>query len=134
MRRRGRSLFSLVVLFATFAIQGLSPARSNVLLQGFYWDVPSPAAGNNTADWWWDHLAAQANALRQVGFTGVWIPPVLKGNSGGYSVGYDPFDDYDLGSKLQKGTQPTRYGTREQLERCCAMLRANGLEIYADIV
>ncbi len=29
---------------------------------------------------------------------------------------------------------PTRYGTREQLERACAMLRANGLDIYVDMV
>src|SRR5207247_1514020 len=99
-----------------------------------YWDVPSPAAGNPTAPWWWDSLGGQANSIRSYGFTGIWIPPVWKGASGGYSVGYDPFDDYDIGSKNQKGTIPTRYGTREQLEKCCAMLRANGLDIYADIV
>src|SRR5207244_907648 len=44
------------------------------------------------------------------------------------------FDDYDLGSKNQMSTTTTRYGTREQLEKACAMMRANGLEIYADIV
>lgn len=109
-------------------------AHANVLMQAFYWDVPSPAAGTASAPWWWDKLGAQANAIRTAGFTGMWIPPPLKGASGGYSVGYDPFDDYDLGSKNQMGTVPTRYGTREQLEKCCAMLRANGLEIYADIV
>src|SRR5690242_4617722 len=92
----------LISVFAAWLAFGLASARSNVLIQGFYWDVPSPSAGNGSADWWWDHLAARANALRQAGFTGVWIPPVLKGASGGYSVGYDPFDDYDLGSKLQK--------------------------------
>jgi hypothetical protein len=49
-------------------------------------------------------------------------------------VGYGPFDDYDRGSKNQKGTLPTRYGTREQLERRVAMLRANGLDVYVDWV
>ncbi len=109
-------------------------SQAGVLLQGFYWDVPSPAAGTSSAPWWWDHLGAQANALKLSGFSAVWIPPVLKGAAGGYSDGYDPFDDYDIGSKSQMGTIPTRYGTREQLEKCCAMLRANSLSIYCDIV
>ncbi|HZT42975.1 MAG TPA: alpha-amylase family glycosyl hydrolase [Chthonomonadaceae bacterium] len=132
MDRRLRWFFSALVLGAGLFVA--RPASSDVLLQGFYWDVPSPAAGNTSAQWWWDHLAHQANTLASYGFTAVWIPPELKGNSGGYSDGYDPFDDYDLGSKNQKSTITTRYGKREQLERCCAILRANGLNIYADIV
>ncbi|MCC6485733.1 MAG: hypothetical protein IT209_12900 [Armatimonadetes bacterium] len=109
-------------------------ARAPVMLQGFYWDVPSPAAGDKLAPWWWDQLASEAEELGRSGFTSVWIPPVLKGASGGFSVGYDPFDDYDLGSKDQRGTVPTRYGTREQLERSVAVMRANGLAVYVDLV
>ena len=78
--------------------------------------------------------ARQAHAIRQAGFTAVWLPPVWKGASGIQSVGYDPFDDYDLGSKDQRGTIPTRYGTREQLARCLAMPRANDLDVYVDLV
>jgi alpha-amylase len=104
------------------------------MMQGFYWNVPSVAAGNTGADWWWDHLARQANAIKLAGISAVWIPPELKCNSGGFSNGYDPFDDYDIGSKNQKSTITTRFGTRTQLERCCAMLHANSLQIYADIV
>lgn len=125
-------------LKVTAALAGLfvfaQTASAGVLLQGFYWDVPSPAAGTSTAPWWWDHLSGQANALKLAGFSAVWIPPVLKGAAGGYSDGYDPFDDYDLGSKNQMGTTVTRYGSREQLEHCCAMLRANSLDIYCDVV
>ncbi len=109
-------------------------AKADVMMQGFYWDVPSPSAGNASAPWWWDHLASQANVLGKAGFTAIWLPPVLKSNSGGYSVGYDPFDDYDIGSKLQKGTVPTRYGTREQLERCAAVLKSNNINCYLDLV
>lgn len=79
-------------------------------------------------------LAQQAGTLRQSGFTAVWIPPCLKGASGGYSGGYDPFDDYDLGSKNEQSTIATRFGTREQLERSVAVMRANGLDVLADIV
>ena len=104
-------------------------ALAGVLLQGFYWDAPSP--WNDT---WWDRLAADSKSLSESGFTAVWIPPVLKGASGGYSNGYDPFDDYDLGSKDQKSTYGTKWGTREQLMRMVAMMRANGLDVYFDNV
>jgi galactose oxidase len=112
-----------------------------VLLQGFFKlppnnAVPSPADGDPSVPWWWDHLASQANELRQAGFTGVWLPPALKAASGAdnRADGYAPFDDYDIGSKQQKGSIPTRFGTREQLQRCVAVMRANGLDVYLDIV
>ena len=109
-------------------------AGAGVMMQGFYYNVPSPGAGTASAPWWWDNIAKQANALKQSGFSAIWLPPCRKGAAGGYSVGYDPYDDYDLGSKNQMGTLPTRYGTREQLERCVAMLRSNGLDVYMDMV
>ncbi len=111
-----------------------------VLLQAFFFGpgkvhgVPSPLDGDQTIPFWWDHLAKQANQLRTSGFSAIWLPPPLKGASGSFSNGYDVFDDYDLGSKNQKGTIPTRYGTREQLARCAAVMRANGLDIYVDVV
>jgi len=112
-----------------------------VLLQGFYKlrpnrAVPSPADGDSKTPWWWDHLAAQASDLRTAGFTAIWLPPVLKtaSGSGPGADGYGPFDDYDIGSRNQKGSVATRYGTREQLQRCVAILRANGLDVYLDMV
>ena len=112
-----------------------------VLLQGFYKKgprhaVPSPADGNPGVAWWWDHLASQAHGFRQAGFTAVWLPPVLKTASGAgvTADGYGPFDDYDIGSRHQKGSTPTRFGSREQLQRCVAILRANGLDVYLDMV
>ncbi|MBC7807046.1 MAG: DUF1939 domain-containing protein [Akkermansiaceae bacterium] len=109
-------------------------AEAGVLMQGFYWDVPSPAAGNSAAPWWWDNLSLKANEIKLAGFTAVWIPPVNKGAAGGYSMGYDPFDDYDMGSKDQLFTFPTRFGNREQLQKSVAMMRANGLDVYVDMV
>jgi len=110
-----------------------------VLLQAFYrlgtGGVPSPAdAGAGHVPWWWDHLASQARDLRRAGFTAIWLPPPFKGAAGTLSVGYDVFDDYDLGAKPQMGTTPTRYGTRDQLARCVATLRACGLDVYVDLV
>jgi galactose oxidase len=112
-----------------------------VLLQAFYKlppneAVPSPADGKAGVSWWWDHLATQARALSLAGFTAAWLPPMLKTSSGVSpgADGYGPFDDYDIGSKDQKGSLPTRFGTREELQRCCAILRANGMDIYLDMV
>jgi galactose oxidase len=118
-----------------------------VLLQGFYKllpnnAVPSPADGKPGVPWWWDHLAAQAKALSLAGFTAVWLPPVLKSASGAGpgADGYGPYDDYDIGSKPQKSVIEnksaieTRFGKREDLQRCAAILRANGLDIYLDMV
>jgi alpha-amylase len=122
-------------------LMGTSDISDGVLLQGFFKlppnnALPSPADGKQEVPWWWDHLAAQARALSLAGFTAVWLPPVLKTASGANpgADGYGPFDDYDIGSRAQKGSLPTRYGSREQLQRCAAILRANGLDVYLDIV
>lgn len=113
-----------------------------VLLQGFYKRgmyvaLPCPADPHDgpATDWWWDHLAKQAHSLAEAGFTAIWLPPVTKAQQGigEAALGYSVFDDYDIGSRNQKGTTPTRYGNREQLTRCAAMLRANGIDIYVDL-
>jgi hypothetical protein len=111
-----------------------------VLLEGFFFGpgrvagVPSPLDGDHTLPFWWDHLASQARQLANSGFTAIWLPPPLKGASGSFSSGYDLFDDYDPGSKNQKGTIPTRYGSREALQRCAAVMRANRIDVYVDLV
>lgn len=95
--------------------------------------VPTPGPGHQV-DFWYDHIAKQAKALREAGFTAILLPCPLKADSGTFSDGFDVFDDYDLGSKDQKGTIPTRFGTREKLERCVAILRANGIDVYVELV
>src|SRR5690349_4888796 len=98
--------------------------------------VPSPFDGNKRVPWWWDHIASQANALRQAGFTAVLLPPVLKTSAGAFpgADGYGPFDDYDIGNKAQFFSTATRFRTRERLQRLTAILRANGLDVYLDMV
>ncbi len=117
-----------------------------VLLQGFYKKrpnnaVPSPADGDASVPFWWDELASQASEFRDAGFTAIWLPPALKTgtpNGGPGADGYGVFDDYDIGARRHNGPamEPTatRFGTREQLQRCIAVLRANGLDVYLDIV
>jgi alpha-amylase len=119
-----------IIFLLAFSVSMIfSPlTHAGVMLQGFYWDAES------TPDKpWWDKLSAQSNELAKAGFTSLWIPPVLKSASGGLSRGYDPYDDYDIGSKDQRGTIPTHWGTRDQLQRLVAMSRANGMQVVLDL-
>ena len=43
---------------------------------GFFWNVPTPTSGDPNGEFWWDHIAKQAKALRKAGFAAVWLPPV----------------------------------------------------------
>ena len=60
--------------------------------------------------------------------------PPQRAASGGFSMGYDPFDHYDLGDKDQRGTLATKFGTKDELLRLIAVAHANGLDVYPDIV
>lgn len=82
----------------------------------------------------YDEAAKAADYLKELGISAVWFPPAYKANGGGYSVGYDPYDLYDLGEFDQKGTIPTKYGTKEQYVNACKTLQENGISVIADIV
>lgn len=72
--------------------------------------------------------------LKDLGISAVWFPPAYKSSGGGCSVGYDPYDLFDLGEFDQKGTVPTKYGNKEQYIEACKTLQENGISVIADIV
>jgi alpha-amylase len=99
--------------------------------------VPCPLdPGTPKVPWWTDKIAALGSHFRRVGITKVMWPPLCKTQSGAFptATGYGVFDPYDIGSKLQMGSIPTRFGTAEQLQRAIGVLRANGIGSYADMV
>jgi alpha-amylase len=99
--------------------------------------VPSPYDKETPdAPWWWDHIAAQMQEWRNVGFTMILPPPCLKTASGAFpdADGYGTYDDYDAGSKLAFGSVETRFGSRERLARMVAIANRNGLDVLADVV
>ena len=97
------------------------------LLQYFEWYLPSDAAH-------WRRAAADAPRLRELGFTDVWLPPAYKGSSGIDDVGYGVYDLYDLGEFEQKGTVPTKYGTKQEYLDAIGELHRHGIRVLADIV
>jgi Alpha amylase, catalytic domain len=66
------------------------------------------------------------------GYDALWIPPVGRASSadGAGSVGYDPFNRFDLGSP----GKPTLYGTREQLQELIREAHKANVAVYADAV
>jgi alpha-amylase len=99
--------------------------------------MPAPVDKDAShAPWWWDHLANQAADFRRAGFTAVLLPPVCKTASGAApdADGYGLYDNYDIGSKKQFFSVPTRFGDRERLQRMVAIMHACGLDVYGDVV
>ena len=82
----------------------------------------------------WRQLKEQAAELAGKGITAVWIPPAYKGMAGQYDVGYSGYDLYDLGEFDQKGTIPTKYGTKDELISAIRALHDAGIHVYADVV
>jgi alpha-amylase len=64
----------------------------------------------------------------------IWLPPAYKGASGGYSVGYDSYDLFDLGEFDQKGSIATKYGDKAQLLEAIDALKRNDIAVLLDVV
>lgn len=134
-----KNLFLSFFLFFTFYFLFSTSATAQtrvkkVVLQGFWWDYWN----NNFPNAWSNYLTELAPRLKAIGIDGVWIPPSAK-CADPSGVGYSPFDAYDQGDKFQKGGSGnlnvrTRMGTKDELLRMFAVMHANNIEVYEDIV
>jgi hypothetical protein len=79
----------------------------------------------------WSELAQKMPELAEAGYNSLWLPPPTKG-SGGLSVGYDLWDPFDLGSKDQRSTMRTRYGTEAELMHMMEVAHRFGIRVYFD--
>lgn len=107
----------------------VNPTNRQLVLQGFWWDYWN----DNYQNGWANYLTELAPRLKSLGIDAVWIPPTIK-NTGTNSVGYAPFDHYDLGDKWQKGSVKTRLGDKDELLRMMAVMKANGIDVIQDVV
>ena len=101
--------------------------ENGVMFQYFEWYLPADAS-------LWRTVSANAQELSDKGVTSVWLPPAYKGQAGIDDTGYGVYDMYDLGEFDQKGTVPTKYGTRDEYIDAVKNLQACGIDVYADIV
>ncbi|QTN33380.1 hypothetical protein HZ994_14000 [Akkermansiaceae bacterium] len=79
----------------------------------------------------WKEIERKMPELAEAGYQSLWLPPPTKG-SGGLSVGYDLWDRFDLGSKDQRGSKRTRYGTEEELLSLMKAAHRFGIRVYFD--
>lgn len=101
-----------------------------VMLQTFYWDCP---AAEGREGKWWDYLNSRLPEIAQAGFTSLWLPPASKAAQWN-SMGYDPYDYYDLGEFDQKGATQTWFGTKAELQALIQSAHTLNLQVYADLV
>ncbi|HVU09044.1 MAG TPA: alpha-amylase family glycosyl hydrolase [Verrucomicrobiae bacterium] len=81
----------------------------------------------------WPELTQKMPEIAEAGYDSLWLPPPEKGSSV-YSVGYDAFDPFDLGSKNQNGTIATHWGTQAQLLEMVETAHRFGIRVYFDNV
>lgn len=100
---------------------------NKTIMQYFEWYLPSDCT-------LWKKVENDANYLEDIGITGVWLPPAYKGAGGVQDTGYAVYDLYDLGEFNQKGSIPTKYGTKDEYLEAIKILKGNNIEVYADVV
>lgn len=121
------SLTTPEVQTETSSRQGLKAIGSGVMMQAFYWDVPSGGT-------WWETVESKVDDWSNAGIDAIWLPPVSKAQNGAFSMGYDPFDYYDFGQYNQMGSVETRFGSKTELQSLISSAHNAKLSVIADIV
>lgn len=116
-----------IIIACFLIICSFQSFSQDILMQGWYWDYPKTANGNN----WADSISAKAAELGEAGITHLWLPPLSRASFGSGSNGYDPKDLYDLG---EYGLGATGYGTRAEVDASILALNNAGIKAVADVV
>ena len=102
-------------------------ASNDTMIQFFEWYLPSDST-------LWNRVSKEAGRLSNLGINHVWLPPAYKGTGGANDVGYGVYDLYDLGEFDQKGSIPTKYGTKDEYLEAIRNLKERNIKVIADIV
>jgi len=94
---------------------------NQTMFQGFEWYCPPDQQH-------WNRLAMALPELAMLGVTSMWIPPATKAATP-YTNGYDIYDLWDLGEFDQKGTIPTKWGSKLDLTKMVDTANKNGVGI-----
>ncbi|MBD2756136.1 alpha-amylase family protein [Spirosoma validum] len=115
-----RKTITLIAILAGLTAPAFA---QQVLMQGFYYDIPKAQCGAS----WADTLAAKAAQLATSGFTHIWTPP-FQGN-GPNSGGYDPKDLY-----IGTNSTVTSLGTKQQILDMVATFNGTGMQVVGDMI
>ncbi|WEW54728.1 alpha-amylase [Emydomyces testavorans] len=84
------------------------PKQNELMFQAFEWNVPADHQH-------WNRLAEGLVSLKEIGVTSIWIPPGCKAIESTCN-GYGVYDLYDIGEFDQKGSVPTKWGSKKELQ------------------
>lgn len=97
-----------------------------IMFEAFEWYIQSDHKH-------WQRLRLALPALKAIGIDGLWLPPGSKAKDAD-SNGYDIYDPYDLGEFDQKGTVPTKWGTKSDLHALAADCKRLGVGLIWDAI
>jgi len=78
----------------------------------------------------WETIEKKLPDVFVTGYSAFWFPPPSKADSGGYSVGYDVFDRFNLGKPFDQ----TLYGTENSVKQMVRTTHRAGMKSYFDFV
>lgn len=114
----GRRYITLLVCLAA-VLAGVARVEAQVTPVTLQWFETS-----------WRTMEDRAADAFMAGYGRVWTPPPSKGENGTASIGYNPFDRFDLGTP----TSRTRYGTRNEFVADLAEQHKAGVAVFIDLV
>ncbi|MEM6798100.1 MAG: hypothetical protein AAF589_01175 [Planctomycetota bacterium] len=78
----------------------------------------------------WDTIEDRMADIHAAGYGRLWLPPPARADSGGFSVGYDVFDRFDLGTPRNE----TLYGTETSFSTMVDAANNAGVDVYTDLI
>ncbi len=78
----------------------------------------------------WTTIERRMPDVFMAGYDGIWVPPPSVADSGGFSVGYDVFDRFNLGAPNWR----TLYGTTQDFVRLSDEMDRAGMDLYVDVI
>ena len=78
----------------------------------------------------WDTIENRMADIHAAGYGQMWFPPPQRADTGGFSVGYDVFDRFDLGRPRSE----TLYGTETSLKASIDAAHRAGVSVYTDFI
>jgi len=132
-----RSAARRVVIFSTARLLAALSMGASVVLSLGLLPTASAVAQDSSApailqyfESRWDTIEDRTIDSFYAGYGGMWVPPPGRADSGGFSVGYDVFDRFDLGS----ANNETLYGTHRSFKALTAQSKKAGIAVYADFI